>query len=561
MKTKINLICCCAAFASLSLLTNCAEEEHVAPTAHRAGITSLTAYFTSGEYKDKVAKEWIINSNEEKTDYVIPIPYYYPEESDNSTADALKAMKVTAKLENNCSINPGLTLLDLTKKNAFTYTDPYGNERHITISGQQTRSNKCAIKSFMVNGSIPAVIDETNKSVSVITLDDLSHATAEAVLDAHATISPDPKDVHNFNTPVPFTVTADNGVDKAVYQVVKRIPTKISVGYTVGSEKELFSHDLRLLGITQTQENMHPTLAVIGKHVVLNVGDGSAPIYFLKATGSKVGTSNLGSANATGAITSDHANHMLICNLADDGQTLKIYKTGSVTGAPTPFITYHNSLGVTLGARLSVQGDLNHDAVLVATPLNTKKVVRWKITNGTVGAPEVLELGINPWGGMGGNAKVVAADAQGNAGCVADYYADGANQMYYLADWQTPTNLVKGESWGHTSAALDMCTFNHNRYLVNFKIGYWPTWGLPGTVYLFDAANLNSVTGEDKSSATLRYALGIKDYCEGNMASPGDYGFGDVLITPADDGYFAHIFYVSNTHLSFGGIQIDCIQK
>ena len=245
-------MCCCAAFASLSLLTNCAEEEHVAPTAHRAGITSLTAYFTSGEYKDKVAKEWIINSNEEKTDYVIPIPYYYPEESDNSTADALKAMKVTAKLENNCSINPGLTLLDLTKKNAFTYTDPYGNERHITISGQQTRSNKCAIKSFMVNGSIPAVIDETNKSVSVITLDDLSHATAEAVLDAHATISPDPKDVHNFNTPVPFTVTADNGVDKAVYQVVKRIPTKISVGYTVGSEKELFSHDLRLLGITQT---------------------------------------------------------------------------------------------------------------------------------------------------------------------------------------------------------------------------------------------------------------------------------------------------------------------
>ena len=162
---------------------------------------------------------------------------------------------------------------------------------------------------------------------------------------------------------------------------------------------------------------------------------------------------------------------------------------------------------------------------------------------------------------MGGNAKVVAADAQGNVGCVADYYADGANQMYYLADWQTPTNLVKGESWGHTSAALDMCTFNHNRYLVNFKIGYWPTWGLPGTVYLFDAANLNSVTGEDKSSATLRYALGIKDYCEGNMASPGDYGFGDVLITPADDGYFAHIFYVSNTHLSFGGIQIDCIQK
>lgn len=561
MKTKINFVCYCVALASLSLFTNCAEEEHVAPTANRSGITSLTAYFTSGEYKDKVAKEWIINSNEDKTDYVIPIPFYYPEESNNSTADALKAMKVTAVLENNCMLNPGLTMLDLTQKNAFTYTDPYGNERHITISGQQVRSNKCAVKSFMVNGSIPAVVDETNKSISIVTLDDLSNATAEAVLDAHATIVPDPHGTYNFNQPMSFTVTADNGVDKTVYQVVKRIPSKLDMGYAVGSEKELFSHDLRLLGITQTQEGMHPTLAAIGKYVVLNVGDGSAPLYFLRATGSKVGTINLGSANATGAITSDQADHMLICNLADNGQTLKIYKTNSVTGAPTPFITYHNSLGVTLGARLSVQGDLDHDAVIVATPLNTKKVVRWKVTNGTVGAPEVIELGINPWGGMGGNAKVVAANAQGNAGCVADYYAGGANQMYYLSDWQTPTNLVKGESWGQTSAALDMCTFNHNRYLVNFKIGYWPTWGFPGTVYLFDAANLNSVTGADETSSALKYAFKVKDYCAGNMAEPGEYGFSDVLIAPTADGYFAHIFYVSNTHLSFGGIQIDCIKK
>lgn len=89
MKTKKYLYAC-ASLVAMLFMGSCADEEHVDPTAGRTGITSLTAYFTSGEYRDKAAKEWIVDGNEEITDYVIPVPYYFPEESDNSTAEALK---------------------------------------------------------------------------------------------------------------------------------------------------------------------------------------------------------------------------------------------------------------------------------------------------------------------------------------------------------------------------------------------------------------------------------------------------------------------------------------
>ena len=267
--------------------TGCADEENVAPTANREGITSLSTYFTSGTYQDKLAAQ-LSTTSSETTDYVIPIPYYYPEESDYVPSEDMKAMKVTAKLENNCFLSPGLGVLDLTKKNEFTYTNPYGEQKKITISGQLTHLNKCAIKSFMAEpGDLTGVIDEDAKTISLVTAADLSEMTADVVLDPHATISPDPSVPHNFNDGFEFTVTADNGVDKSTYKVLKQIPPKIDNGYRAGSEKELFVNDMTTLGVSDPN-SIHPTLACIGNFVVLNLGNGTAPQYFRKATGSKV---------------------------------------------------------------------------------------------------------------------------------------------------------------------------------------------------------------------------------------------------------------------------------
>lgn len=542
--------------------TGCAEEENVAPTANREGITSLSAYFTSGTYQDKLAAQ-LSTTSSETTDYVIPIPYYYPEESDYVPSEDMKNMKVTAKLENNCFLSPGLGVLDLTKKNEFTYTNPYGEQKKITISGQLTHLNKCAIKSFMAEpGDLTGVIDEESKTISLVTAADLSEMTADVVLDPHATISPDPSVPHNFNDGFEFTVTADNGVDKSTYKVMKQIPPKIDNGYRAGSEKELFVNDMTTLGVKDPNA-IHPTLACIGNFVVLNLGDGSAPQYFRKATGSKVGTIALGEAKATGAIASDNVGNMLICNFADNGQTLNIYKTNDVTKAPTKLISYTNGLGVGIGARLHVQGDLNSNAVITATPYSCNNAIRWIVKDGRVGNPENILMSVAAWGAQDDAAKVVGVDAEGKNGSIVDYYQSGACQMYYLSDWKTSANLVQdnsGNAWGYNTAAIDVRPFNKARYLALFEMGYWPDWGLTGHIYLYDASNPASVTGTTDGSSMLKYAYTIPDNF-GSVGYASDGRFADVLVTPSEDGYFLYIFYASNTHLSFGGIQVDCIKK
>lgn len=542
--------------------TGCAEEENVAPTANREGITSLSAYFTSGTYQDKLAAQ-LSTTSSETTDYVIPIPYYYPEESDYVPSEDMKNMKVTAKLENNCFLSPGLGVLDLTKKNEFTYTNPYGEQKKITISGQLTHLNKCAIKSFMAEpGDLSGVIDEDSKTISLVTMDDLSKMTADVVLDPHATISPDPSVPHDFNDGFEFTVTADNGVDKSTYKVMKQIPQKMDNGYRAGSEKELFVNDMTTLGVKDPNA-IHPTLACIGNFVVLNLGNGSAPQYFRKATGSKVGTIALGEAKATGAITSDNAGNMLICNYADNGQTLNIYKTNDVTKAPTKLISYTNGLGVGIGARLHVQGDLNSNAVITATPYSCNNAIRWIVKDGRVGNPENILMSVAAWGAQDDAAKVVGVDAEGKNGSIVDYYQGGVCQMYYLSDWKTSANLVQdnsGNAWGYNTAAIDVRPFNKARYLALFEMGYWPDWGLTGHIYLYDASNPASVTGTTDGSSMLKYAYTIPDNF-GSVGYASDGRFADVLVTPSEDGYFLYIFYASNTHLSFGGIQVDCIKK
>ena len=208
----------------LMTIGSCSKMDTVNPTATSPGISSLTAYLTSGVDAGKeIAKYAVTDTN--MTDYVIPIPWYYPEESDSTTATYMTAMKVVAEIENNCKIDPPITVLDLTKKNEFTFTNPQGEQRKITISGKRTKSNACAITAFTVaQGKLSGIIDEDNKTITLVTGQDLSAMAADVTLSPHATISPDPSKVHDFNNGFQFIVTADNGTDKSVYTVKRQVP-------------------------------------------------------------------------------------------------------------------------------------------------------------------------------------------------------------------------------------------------------------------------------------------------------------------------------------------------
>lgn len=144
----------------LALTSSCQDPEYVLPTADRQGITSLTALFTSGPYVDKEAVVYTI-ADASVDKYVIPMPWYYPENSDNETSEYMKAMRIQAKLAPNCTIEPVLSILDLTKENYFTYTDAQGYKKQICITGERVKSTKCQLLSFSIpSEDITGIIDE-----------------------------------------------------------------------------------------------------------------------------------------------------------------------------------------------------------------------------------------------------------------------------------------------------------------------------------------------------------------------------------------------------------------
>lgn len=104
------------------------DPEYVLPTAERQGIISLTTLLASDSYMDKEAVVHAI-ADAFTDKYVIPIPWSYPEGSKNEATEYMKTVGVQTKLVPNYTINPALTILDLTRENYFTYTGVQGYKK------------------------------------------------------------------------------------------------------------------------------------------------------------------------------------------------------------------------------------------------------------------------------------------------------------------------------------------------------------------------------------------------------------------------------------------------
>ena len=101
------------------VMAACHKPEFVEPTADRQGITSLAAYFAFGPFEGQEMGRLEI-SDPEADRYEIPIPWYFPESSDDITTPYMMKVRVRASLQPNCKIDPPLTVLDLTEENHYT---------------------------------------------------------------------------------------------------------------------------------------------------------------------------------------------------------------------------------------------------------------------------------------------------------------------------------------------------------------------------------------------------------------------------------------------------------
>ena len=562
--------------AVLALVASCQKPQFIPPTAERQGITSLTAYFTTGKYVDQQLAK--LDVTDENMDYfVIEIPWYFPEETEDPTTIYMSALRIRAELAPNCKIDPPLTVLDLNQENKFTFTNNKGESRPITITGKRTKFRRTDLMSFNVVGTFPCegFIDNELRKVYLFTNDDLSGYTAEATACVHANIkNPEelakPKD---YNKPQTITVIAQDGVTETEYTITKEAPTKIPYGFNAESAKELFSVNPGNLGFPAYTELVNPSIAVLESKVVISMGNGTAPKYLNGITGVLEGELNLGAAKADG-MTSDEGGNLILTNKAAGGETVNIYTTNSLTAAPELFYSFTNESTLVVGNVVRVIGDIKSDARMILTHegvsgvTSTGLVTQLVIRDGQVVEKTSVDyLSVYPgWGETATHyAKVTPVSVDLASGVMVSHYGNsvtiGEDSHYFLAYIDGKMNKTEKDlfdvdycNWGKSPNSMDAKRFNNATYLAHFVTTQFPAWGQNPGLYIYDISTPASIKAADPVVKNMSITQYNAQNAEASNAS------GDVVISQSADGFKMFVYYFDHYAQTIGGYSVNCIK-
>ena len=537
----------------LFILGGCQQVEDLTPSVSRYGINSLTASFYGDESSENNFPSEIDYENKLIT---VVFPYNYPRTSNNVlTMDALKKARIVANLDDNVTVTPTLLYMDLTKENIITITDQTKTKKDYKVIGEIRKSAEARITDFSLNAfGLTGIIDEQNKTISLISIEPIGEVKAEVSLSHGATISPDPRTAAlNYDQEVTLTVTAQNGVNKTTYTIRKDVPNKVERGMRNGSAKILWVKKLQSdLGITALHNTT--SLAVTKDYVVVNTRNESGMLLDRK-TGAKVGTmSNMESIKGgltNFFATADDGDNILISNLAPNAGTYKVWRFKGVNASPELYIDWTTS--PVLGRKLSIKGNLDGDAIITAALMGAaKSFARWQVKGGVLQSqtPEIIAInGIN--GAWNNNADVVASSS---SDLTADYFVSYYAEPRKFAWVDGKTNTIKAQgpeiSGNWIQNAADYTVFNGNPYAVNMSINSF-TWGSDDKVYLHDANAVTTFTAPIWTTPIGTY--GGKDN-GGTNAN----GTGDAILKVSSDGYYMYLYFMF-TNGCVVCVQYDCI--
>ena len=549
--------------SALALISSCQKPEYVEPTVERQGITSLTAYFTSGKYVDQAMVKLEITDPDQDV-FVIPVPWFFPEESTDPTTIYMSNLRIRAELAPNCKIEPALAILDLNLENKFTYTNAQGESREIIITGKRTKSAKCNLMSFALTEPyrVDGFINDDTNEIYLFTTDDLNGFSAEATACAHATVETTLSVKKDYNNDQQVTVIAQDGTTKKTYTIQKRYPNKIPYGFRSASVRQLFNFEpVSRLGFPEYTTTVYPSLASIGGNIIVCLGNGETPVYLDGLTGVKMGEINLGSV-APGAVTSDEGGNLIITNHVEGQGTFEIYKTKSVTSAPELFHSFVNESTVPMGYHVKVHGNIDTDAIItithegIAGVTETSVYTRVVVSGGAVVSTDTIDLaglGLS-WGAAPPNtAKVVPASANVEDGIILCYYS--YNTIVYVngngAISATFPVLDEGVSGNYNTNVMEAKTYNNAKYAIHLVSSHFPMWGCGPQLRVFDISTPTSI----KDGATVMQNTSIEWY----QTAASGCAAADVIMAPSTDGFKVYIYYFDHNAGVIGGYVADCI--
>lgn len=582
MKTNIKLL---VAFVAMAMVA-CQEPYEVPPTTTSIGIHSVTATFLKGPLASNKLAVFTTPVTSLEEDIVIPIPYYFPESSNDQVTD-ITQMRVTATMDYNCFLEPGLALLDLTKRNEFVYTDGRGEQHNIVIRGEIRKLSLKEIVSFSItvgnDEPLITIVDNENKVINISYTDAteplIGECKVEYELSPHATCSLDGVESVDLTKLNEVEVTAHDGT-KQIYTVVSKnaTPKKIAYGYAAGSEKELWCLEMEGLGIPCVETN-NQSLAVLGKYLVVCPGNGDAPLVLNKTTGKVEKKMTLSGGVEAGYVCNDDAGNLLICNNTD--ATFCIWKTNDIDATPELLLSYDNNQdgrGYPLGGAMKIQGDINGNALIVAPFWGTEvgggqnKIIYWHITNGVVSEPTIKAITgfVGPQWGVGywyyPNNSPIAFTPIGTTieeGLLFSVYDEN---VLYLVDGTTFTCsqlLGAYTTLGDNTPinrSISAKHFNNARYVALLGVGPWPAWAVYSHIFLYDMTSMAGMSGSiDDTSALMIHVEPDTYFAQGGGTGGGVAPTGDVILVPSNDGYYMHLYCIDNNNRWIVAYQVDCI--
>ncbi|MDR0505641.1 MAG: DUF5018 domain-containing protein [Dysgonamonadaceae bacterium] len=580
MKNKLNIL---IAGIIVMYVGGCQTPDDLLPPVSHKGVNSISAYFTDnkGNILDENNAKFTATITEGSNEIVIPIPYFYPENSDNMvTSEMMSKMRIRAVLDDNVTVSPALLYMDLNPDNRYsiTVTDQRKEKHEYIIRGEVKKSSACSIEEFTLPElSLDGIISETNKKISLITPEDLPPVKASIKISPHATISPDPRTTAiAYNTDQQFVVTAHDGITKATYTVTRTILPKIPGGIRPGSAKIMFAK--KLISELGATNHTHGGLAATNNYVVISTRS-NQNIVINPKTGellSPLDVSITGGDLNDMYNTADNAGHILICNLAQNAGTFKMWKLNSLSETPELFIDWKENTTFDIGRKVSVQGNIAADAIITAPLHNASsgQFARWKVTGGILQSqtPDIVTVNGMTWDR---NVDVVYTSATNvNADYFVTRYSDfvpsSQGNDYSMLNWINGSNNTVRKSLvnvnaGFVSNAVDYTVFNNIPYaLVNYLNG--ATWGQADMVYLVNAADVGAFTavynewgGPWGAGGAVEWACELHKYgaMEGSGIANGNYT-GDVAFVQSDSGYFLYVYFMF-TNGYIVGLQFDCL--
>ncbi len=549
--------------ASLLLLftfmSSCYQPDELLPSASRDGINSITATFADGTGN---FQGFITPGSDE---IIIPVPYFFPESSNNQVTELqLTKMRVTANLDDNVTVNPALLYLDLTKENVITLTDQIKAQKKYKVKGVIRKSTECLLTDFKIPSlGMSGVINETTKTISLIAIGNIAPALAEVTMSYHASISPNPTTTAlDYNSDVKLTVTAHDGVTKSVYTVKKEVPKKLLYGIRNGSAKLMFAKKLKAdLGITV--DNLTGGIAVTKDYVILNTRNANS-VYINSKTGEKIGEIDLGAIKGSLTnfySTADADGNILVCNLAPNAGSFKVWKLAALTDVPQLLIEWNGA--VAIGRKLSINGSINGNAIITAPILAAgQQIARWTIVGGvlTSQTPAIITMsGLAK--GWTTNADVVYTSG---TNLTSDYFVSSYSDNTFA--WVNGvTNTVRKSldaiSANYIMNAVDYLEFNNAKYVTTNWVNSF-TWGAADGVWLMDVSNDNNFTGnlETKTCKSVVWECERNKYGAKGVTPVvvNGNGTGDVALRVSEDGYYLYLYFMF-TNGYVVGYQFDCI--